>query len=236
MSQTLTAKGYIYPPGAGFGGNCGGCADSSAAVAPFELVLGRGCGGESYLQARSGQAHVQTGVLDYVPLPLTQDFSSIQLLAVRSSAPITLRLRGHGAKAVTAASWPTAILAGQLLGFTLDGVPVALTFGVGEDTALEAAARINAAAALSGLTYYPARVELGQVVIEGAETGPQGALSPFTGSAAVTLGLDAFVGAQGGGSDVQVEGLFVAQFPRLGELTRVEVNGTASVSVLAAGT
>ncbi len=237
MSQQLTAKGYIYPPSAGFGGGCDCAGGEGVSVAPFEIGFrGAGCGGESYQVARSGSSRIATLALEYVPLPLTEGFSSIQLLAVRSSGPITLRLRGTGAKAVTAASFPTAMLAGQLLGFTIDGVAVAVAFGVGEDTALEVAARINSAAALAGLTYYPAKVQAGQVAIEGALTGPSGALSAFSGSGAVTLGLSAFVGAQGGGSEVPVDGLFIAQFPRLGDLTRVEVNGTASVSVLAAGT
>jgi hypothetical protein len=238
LSTSLTAKGYIYPPEAGYGGSCGGCAGDAVSVAPFEIGFrGAGCGGESYLQARSGASQVRTGPTEWVPLPLTQEFSSIQLLAVRTSAPITLRLRGTGARAVTAASFPTAMLVGQALAFTLDAVGIAMTFASGEDTASEVAARINASAALAGLTYYPASVTSGgQVAIEGALTGPTGALSAFTGAAAATLGLGAFVGAQGGGSDIQVDGLFVAQFPRPGDLTRVEVNGTASVSVLAAGT
>lgn len=239
LSTTLTAKGYIYPPEAGFGGSCGGCGGADAvSVAPFEIGFrGAGCAGETYQQARSGCVQVRTGTLEFIRLPLTQDFSSIQLLALRTSGPVTLRLRGQGARVETAASFPTAMLAGQALAFTLDAIGVAMTFAAGEDTASEVAARINSSAALAGLTYYPASVTTtGQVAIEGAVTGPTGALSAFSGAAAATLGLSAFVGAQGAGSDIAVDGLFIAQFPKPGDLTRVEINGTASVSVLAAGT
>lgn len=236
MSQTLQAKGYIFPPSAGgFGTGCGDCgSEGGAAVAPFEIAL-RSCS-ESYQQARSGKFSIGTLPSEFVPLPLTDGFDVIQLLAIKASAAITLRLYGKGAKATSSASWPTALLAGQMLGFTLDGVNVALTFVSGDDTALEVAARINGASVVAGLSYLPARVELGQVVVEGRHSGAQGALSTFSGAAATTLGLNTFPGAMGGGSDVQVEGLFIAQFPRVGDLSRVEVSGTASVTVLAAGT
>jgi hypothetical protein len=185
---------------------------------------------------RSGDYSVRTVPGEYVALPGSEQFSSIELLALKTSAELELRLDGAPAVATTSALYPVAGLSGLTLAFGVDGYPVAVTFEAGDDTAEDVARRINAGAALAGVPFRPASVlSTGQVEIRGFKTGAAGALTAFTGSAAALLGLDTFVGSTGSGSDVTVDGLQVWQFPRAGGVARIEVSGQASVSVLAAG-
>lgn len=230
MTTQLQMKGFLYP-----GGSCtDSCNGTKGAVTPFELAF-RNCA-ESYAQVRSGDFPIRTNPGEYGALPMSEQFTSIELLALRTSAQLIVRLNGTGALAVTAALFPVADLAALTLEFGVDGVPIAVTFGAGDDSATDVARRINGAAALAGLTAMPARVAANQVEIQGLRTGPEGALTPFTGTAAEPLGLDAFVGAFGTGSDLTIDGVQVWQFPRTQGVRRIEVSGQANLVMLAAGT
>lgn len=230
MSIQLQIKGYLYP-----GGSCAdACTGSKGAISPFELSF-RNCA-ESFGQMRSGDYAVRTTPGEYIALPGSEQFSSIELLALKTSAELELRLDGLPAIATTSALYPVAGLSALTLDFGVDGYPVAVTFAAGDDTAEEVARRINSFAALAGVPFRPASVTTtGQVEIRGLKTGPTGVLTAFTGTAAAALGLDAFPGSTGSGSDLTVDGLQVWQFPRAGGVSRIEVSGQASVSVLAAG-
>lgn len=231
MSIQLQVKGYLYPGG----GSCSdACNGSKGAVAPFELAF-RNCA-ESYAQMRSGDYPIRTNPGEYTVLPVSEQFTSIELLALKTSGALQLRLDGGAAVATTAVLFPVADLSGLTLEFGLDGYPIAVTFAAGDDTAEDVARRINAAAALAGAPFRPATVLAAQVEIRGVKTGAAGVLSAFTGTAAEPLGLDVFVGGVGTGEDITIDGLQLWQFPRAAGVKRIEVSGQASVSVLAAGT
>lgn len=233
MSSQLQIKGLIMPPSS----SCSdGCAGSSAQGCTFDLAF-RNCF-EVYQQVRQGKISIATLPNVFVDLAPVDQLSEVQLLAVQSSGPVKLRINGAPASAESSAVFPVAGLTGLTLIFTVDTQPLTVTFEAGDDTATDVARRINAAAALAGLSWQPASVTTaGQVEISGALTGAQGSLSAITGTASAALGFAAFAGEVGTGADVDVDGLFVTQFPR-GALsaTRVEVSGTATLSVLAAGT
>ncbi len=230
MSAQLTLKGYLYP---GDGG-CSSCSRSSAtAAAPFELAF-RNCA-ERYAVVRSGDAQVQTSPAEFQPLPVADSFEAIELLALRTSGPVKVRLGGQPARVTTSSVFPLVALAGAELDFGVDGIPVGVVFETGDDTPVEVARRINAAAALVGVPFQPAYVASGQVVIEGQKTGSLGTLTDFHGAAAALLGL--MVPDQvGEGAELAVDGLVLLQFQRTQGVQRIEVCGSASVSVLAAGT
>lgn len=233
MSTTVQIKGLIVP-GAGCNDGCSG--SGAAAACAFDLAF-RNCS-ELYGQVRSGDVTIATLPNAYIDLPIADALTAIEFVAIKSSGPITLRVNGLPASATTAALFPAVALPGQTLTFTVDGTPLSVLFAAGEDTALEAARRINAEAALAGLAFAPASVAAsGQVVISGALTGAQGSLTAFTGTAVATLGLGAFTGAVGTGADVPIDGVSMIQFPRgAAAARRLEVSGSASLSVLAAGT
>lgn len=232
MSEAISLKGYLLH-GSGCGSGCGG---GSASGCPWPLELGACGGGESYGQVVDTKIRVST--LPGAFVRLAEGLSRIELLALKSSGAITLRLNGAPARAYSTVNYPVAGLSGLTLGFTLDALySVAVLFDAADDTATEIARRINAAAALAGAAYLPATVDsvTGRVVISGNLTGAQGMLSAFSGSAVSALGLPS-VATVGAGQDVPVAGLFLSQFPRgLGAVTRAEVSGSAEVSFLAAG-
>lgn len=230
MAQQIQIKGYILPD-AGCGDGCAGVAPAQCA---WELDLLSSCG-ESYQNVR--QFNYALATLPGEFLDLVTGFAQVELLALRSSGPITLRVNGEPARALTNAIWPLAGLDTLTLGFSVDALAVAVTFVAGDDTPAEVAARINAAAALVGATSMPASVSLtGQVQISGVKTGSQGSLSAFTGTAVTALGLGAYAAQSGRGADVPVSGLLVQQFGRNpAAASRLQVSGSASLRVLAAG-
>lgn len=231
----LQSKGYIAQGNGcgGCGGGCGGCGSASAAQ-PFDLCFRNG--GETYAAARSGEQLVSTVALAFVDLVGADQFDSIELVAVRSSGPVVLRINGLPATFATACLWPNAGLSGLTLQLGIDGTPVNTTFVSGDDTADEVARRINAAAALAGLRYPPASVNLlGQVQLEGALTGPQGVLSAPGGTSLSALGLSSQLGVFGTGADIPVDGLYVNQFTRAKGAKSIQVSGQATLSVLVAG-
>jgi len=225
----IQSKGYLSS-GSSVCGDCG----SKAQIAPFELGFRYGV--ETYAQCRSGEVTVATQPLEYVALAPTEQIEAIELLALRTSGPVALRLEGAPASVSTAAIYPVAALDGLTLAFGVDGQAVNVEFLLGDATANDVARRINSAAALVGVPFQPAKVgQLGQVEIGGVRTGAQGVLSAFTGTAVAALGLSTWLGGVGKGSDVDVDGLVVMQFGRSGSVGRVEVSGQATVEVLVAG-
>lgn len=178
----------------------------------------------------------------FVPLSALSDLSEVQFLWLRSSANIGLRLSANPAEVQAAAgAFPTLFAGGETLITTIDGAPVTTTFLVGDQTAVQCVARINAAMALAGIATPRASVVNGQIKITGVATkavGSVGVLS-FAGTGAVTLGLDAgsVTPTPAQGQDLFVSGECMIEFPSDGGLapTAVEVSGQASIDVVAAG-
>jgi hypothetical protein len=179
---------------------------------------------------------VATTAGQFVDLALCDQFASIELVAIKSSGPVTLRIDGAPATYATAALYPVAGLTGLTLIFGVDGYPVSVLFVSGDDTNIDVMRRINSAAALAGVPFLPASLDaLGQVAISGALTGPEGVLTVPTGTALGVLGLSAQGGVVGSGEDISVDGLYVQQLTRAKGARSIQVSGQASLSVLVAG-
>jgi hypothetical protein len=174
----------------------------------------------------------------FVDLPPTDALSSVELLYVSASAIVRLLLGADVASILgVAGTFPTGFAGGEQLDLLLDGVSLTVTFTSGAQAAQQCANQINAAAALAGLTYQPAMVSGGQLLISGAKPGPLGSVEIVGGSGATTLGFTADDTADGLGEIQDVKGIFLVEYGRgnAGAPARVMISGNARVQVLAAG-
>lgn len=246
-SAAITLKGTIE-----IGGDCCGGV-SACGTGPGKDVqpIGLRCGSTQY------QGAVQTPIplriqtpgnlgQNFVDLDVLGDLVQIELLYMKSDQPMVVRLNAAAARVTGVAGvFPTLFVGGETLTFALDGVPVAVAFLAGDQSAAQCAARINAACALAGLPTPRASVaSSGQLQIEGILTGAQ----PFPGSGGVTgsiqitggtgaaqLGL-AGLTAIGAGSDVDFFGMLLKEGrPSPNGITRVQVSGVGSLYLIAAG-
>lgn len=99
-------------------------------------------------------------------------------------------------------TFPTAFTGGQAFSFKVDGVTVAGTFLVGDQSAVQCAQRLNSAAVLAGLAFLPFTVDGGQIRVSGANASLAGKVEVLTinavlGFAALTsdLGTDPLIGS-----------------------------------------
>lgn len=215
-----------------------------------QLTLGPGGSstGQRYFEAvASAQPELATpGAVGaaFEDLDPLDGLSEIQLLFLRSSAQVVLRFYALPAEAQAVGGiYPTAFGGGEQLIAVIDGVTVTTTFDIADQSALQCAARINAACALAGLATPRASVVGGQLHIDGLATavgsGGVGQLS-FSGTGSTRLGLAAGTSptiTEAQGQDVTVDGLALFELPRTGSriLTKVQVSGQASLDVVAAG-
>lgn len=223
------------------GGTCEPCASGNSKM----QGLGLRCASQWFQTVVSTDAPypVQTaGAVgdSWIDVPTTDALDSVELLMVRSDAPMRLRIgAGPAALLGVAATFPTGFVGGETLGVDLDGVSIAVVFTVGAQTAQQVANQINAAAALAGLSYQPASVVGGQVQIAGQATGVQGAVAVTGGTAQAALGYGGGNdSATGEGSDVDILGLFLVEFGRSLPTApeRVQLSGIGRIEVFAAGT
>ena len=171
--------------------------------------------------------------------------SEVHLVYIRSTAQIVMRLYAIAASLqATAGAFPSAFGGGEAVAITLDGVVVTVTFDIADQTAIQCAARINAAMALEGIATPRVSVVAGQLLIGGVATAVAasavGQISVAAGAPATTLGLAAAtapVNTDAQGQDVTVDGLALMEFPRTGTrtLTKVQVSGQAALEVVATG-
>lgn len=240
MSKLVTVSGILTVQSDVVNGQC---------LNTKQLALGGSCsGGSKYYQATvCSQLELATAGLvgaAFEDLDAITELTRVELLYVRSSAEIALRFYAIAASAVASAgSYPTGFAGAETLDVTIDGTVVNVVFDAADQSVDQVVARINAAMALAGIATPRASAVNGQVRIDGVETalgsGGVGQLS-FAGTGAAQLGLDAgsnptIVDAQG--QDVHLNGLGLFEFPATGDnlLTAVEISGTATVDVLAAG-
>ena len=218
---------------------------------PLALGPGAGASGEVYFQA---EAHNQPVIATagavgaaFVDLDALDGLTQIELLWLRTSAEIALRLYALPAtlQAVVGA-FPTGFLGAEVLIVTLDGVAVTTNFLIADQSALQVAARINAAMALAGIATPRVSVVAGQLKITGVDTkvglAGIGQIVITAGAPATTLGLavgTAPVNTNAQGQDVYCgPGEFgPCQFPTSGThlLTKVKVSGQASLNVRGCG-
>lgn len=171
-------------------------------------------------------------------LPAVDALDKIELLFVRGASPMRLRVGADVAKVLgVAGTFPTGFVGAESLVVELDGVPLSVAFTSGAQTAQQVVNQVNAAAMLAGLTYLPASVSGGQVLIAGQLTGVQGSVEIVSGTALTALGLVAGT-TLGAGSDVDFYGLYLVEYGR-GQATapsRIQISGSGSIEVFAAGT
>ena len=237
MSTQVELRGQLS-----VGGGCDPCGAGGQKVQSIALR----CGASHYeaVVSTEGKMPVQTAGLigsAWVDVPVTQSLEQIELLMVQTNAPMRLRVgAGEAALVSVGGVFPTGFGGGETLDLDLDDVEVNVVFTGAAETAQQVANEINAAAAIAGLAYQPASVSNGQVRIAGQATGSQGSVLVTGGTAQAALGFADGVNdtAEGIGSDVDIYGLYLAEYGR-GQPSapaRVQVSGIGSVEVFAAGT
>lgn len=217
---------------------CGGCSGDSTKVQALAL----GCA-----QAYSG-AVVSTDVplqisspLAFVDLPLLEQLGAIEFLFMKTTAPLLVRIDAHEAELLGIGGvFPTGFVGGETFQFEVDAfAPVNVAFLVGDQSAAQVAARINAAAMLLGYTFLPASVDTsGQLKLKGVATGAEGSIDVTGGTAQAALGFTAITNdtAEGEGRDEPIGGMFLVEFEKARAPTRIQVKGTSSqVTLMAAG-
>ena len=181
-----------------------------------------------------------TGVLgaESIDVPTTDALDQVQLLYVRSNTLMRLRI-GAGPAALVSSGAALPLGGGETLITEVDGQAAVTTTFTAVATAQAVANEINAAAALLGQAP-PASVNAaGAVVLTGVLTGVQGSavVTGGTGQAALGFASGTNDTAVGLGEDVDFHGMFLAEFGKnTGAPQRVQISGTGTVEVFAAGT
>lgn len=155
--------------------------------------------------------HCEAGVYTLAPLEqnMQVDFGDVleaRLIWIDADGDLAVTLGGTvgtvGTLLGVGGTFPTGFTGGQAFSFKIDGVTVSGTFLVGDQTAAQCAARMNAAAMLAGLTYVPFAVEGGQIRANGSDASSVGKVEVLTinavlGFAALTSdsGTDPLVGS-----------------------------------------
>lgn len=241
MSTSVEIKGSLVVGGDGCGSSCGG-GSAGRVIQPLALR----CATEYYDGAVEGTPRVNTvGAIgaEWSDIDLLGDLTYIELVYVSSSGPMGLRIGALEATVLgNAATFPTGFAGGETLDLNVDGVAFAATFLIGDQSAAQVLARINAAAALAGLDTPVATLEStgNQIRLTGHNTGAPGAtvngnVTVTGGSAATPLGLAGKSGV-GAGADVRVDGIILLTPGRGTDApSRIQASGQAQFTVIAAG-
>ncbi|MEE9532842.1 MAG: hypothetical protein V3W06_00355 [Acidimicrobiia bacterium] len=231
----LTLSGTIAVPGDSCGCPTGGASNKTQGLS-FQ------CAGKTFGAVKSTDCSVQISTpgaigAAYVELPVSGGFSAIEFLFVDSGASeVELLIGADVAKLVgVGGTFPTTFSGGETFAFTADGVAVPVTFTVAAQSAQNCVDEINQAAIVAGLLYLPASVAAsGQIQLQGLLTGDLGSI--------VVTTINAILGfptlnqtVAGAGEKVRSQGIFMNQFPTSQALTRVQISGSAAVSVMVAG-
>lgn len=171
-------------------------------------------------------------------LPVTDALDLIELLMVRSNALMRLRV-GAAPAALVSSGLALPLAGGETLIFDVDGQPAVTATFTAAATAAAVANELNAAAALLGQAP-PASVNTaGALVLTGVLTGVDGSVNVTGGTGQVALGFAAGTNdaAVGDGSDIDFNGIFLVEFGKNGgSVSRVQISGSGSIEVFAAGT
>ena len=231
MSQgTLEVNGSVVVGN----GACGPCDDAGSSKT---VGLGFQCPSLQFASILSTDSPIAfNSPLVFADLPLLQSFAEIGFIVMQTRGQdIDIRLNPLPAVALASNSEPYAGLSGLDLVTAVDGqAPVTTVFSVATDAAT-LANEINAAAALLGQPP-PASDVGGQVQISGVLTGPEGSVDIQSGTALAALGLSVGV-SLGTGEDIQSGEIWMQKFASTPNgVKRIQFRGTASLSILAAGT
>lgn len=237
MTAQLTLKGSLTT-GGDCPAACGGGGDSTV------IKLSSRCSPGFYQSAVSTPVPLVVQTLglpgvQFVDLDILDSLTAIEFLYVKSNARIVLRIGADEAVlSGTGATFPTGFVGAETLITNIDGISVTTTFLVGDQTAVQVVARINAACALAGLSTPRASVSqsTGQILIRGTATGASSFVQVTGGTGATILGFSGTPIAHGAGADVQLNGTFLIEFPVSPDApTRIQVSGQATVQLEAAG-
>ncbi len=232
---SMNLRGSLEAGGDGCSSSCGS-GGSGRAVQQLALR----CSPTTYQSAVQTDNPIQvqtTGAIgaEFIDLPILEQLTAIELLYVKTTAPLLLRIGADVAR-MTGTGGTFALVGAETLNLEIDGIPVAVLFVAGDDTAAEVSARINAACALAGLPTPRSSVVGGQLQIESVLTGDDGDVEVVSGTASATIGLTNGAIAMGSGADVRVYGTMLVEFdPYPNAPTRVQVSGQGQITVLAAG-
>lgn len=240
--NSLTLNGTLSA-----GGNCGVSIGCGASGDTNVKTLALRCPGQPFQGAVEtispiALATVGPAGLNFIDLDLLDTLTAIEFLYAKSDQPIVLRIGADVAKLLGVGGvFPTGFVGGETLALLFDALPVLVTFLAGDQTALQVAARINAACALAGLPTPRASVQsTGQLEIDGIATGSAAALSETGGSAAAVLGFPGTPVAHGAGADVPLYGTLLQEFGIAGQAAppvpkRIQFSGIANLTIVAAG-
>lgn len=174
----------------------------------------------------------------YVDVPTTEALDQIELLMVRSGVAMRLRI-GAAVAELVSSGLALPLGGGETLITAVDGQAAVTTTFTAAATAQAVANEINAAAALLGQVPIASVNAGGALVLSGVATGAEGSVRVTGGTGQVALGFAAGTNdsADGAGSDVDFNGLWLTEFGKGGQAPRrVQISGTGSVEVFAAGT
>lgn len=240
MTDTITVKGVLEVGGGVCVSSCGGADRSTKSIT---LRCGTGQQFQSAVMTAEPIRIATPGApgAAFVDLPLLDTLVSIELLYLKSDQPVVLRIGAAEPELLgTGGTFPTLFAGGETLLLDFDGIVITATFLAGDQTALQCAARINAACALAGLATPRASVQTsGQLAIRGIGTGSGADLSVTGGTGAATLGFAGTPSDTGAGADVPVWGTFLTEFGVTGSPpappARIQVSGNANLTIVAAG-
>lgn len=240
MTAGLTFKGSVE-----VGAGCAVTSGCASSVATMMRVIAARCGA-FYQSVVASPEPIRIATLGnpgaaWADLNALDDLTSIEFFYITSDQPILVRI---GAEIPTLIGvggiFPTGFVGAETLNIDFDGLVVAVVFLIGDQSAAQVVARINAACALAGLPTPRAVVSTsGQIQIDGINTGTNSTLKVPSGTGAAAIGFGAFPSDSGAGADVPLWGTMLIEFPSTGGLipppARIQVSGTANVSVVAAG-
>lgn len=232
MTCSVTLTGNVS-----VGGACGCTGFTGGNSTPSSKTMGLSfsCAGTTYGAVNSSDCPITINTATFIELPGSDAVGDFQLVSIKSSALVTLRI---GASAATVSgvggSFPTGFSGGEAFDFDIDGVSVAGTFTVAAQSITDVLSELNQAAVAAGLAYLPFSASTsGQITVTGLATGSDGSVVVNTTIAA--LGFTAATTVFGSGDDLAVSGLFLSQFNSTTAPTRIQIMGTAQVEILLAG-
>lgn len=241
-SCSLTLTGNIVVGGDACGACVGGVGSSAARkVQPLAFA----CPGVTFAKVVSTDCPSSVdSALAFVPIPGDGELSAYQFVYIRTNQAMTLRLDAEGANAQGATgTFPTGFGGGETFSFRYDtrqtdgsfvvDFTVAVTFTAAAQSAQDVANEINAAAALLGQPAI-ASVVNGQVLLTDPKRGADRKWTNVTPNA--TIGFAAGIAERiGKGEEIPIQGIFMAEFGASSTLSRIEVKGSGTIEVLAAG-
>lgn len=234
----LILSGWLQPGGDGCG--CASGANGGSRKLAFA------CGSEYYqtIVATESPIRIQTaGILGqtFQDLDILDQLDAIEFLYLTSDQPVMIRIGAREAQILgTSIAFPVNTVGGETFIVEIDGVSFTYTAPAGSFANMAALANaLNGAAAAAGLPTprftAPAATPT-SLLISGSETGSLGEVVVGNGTLNAQIGFTNGQVALGSGSDVSFQGLWMTQFQRYPSAPeRIQISGSANVSVLAAG-